>query len=573
MTINNNHFSNELNEKLSSAFTLSDMEIFVFPDLMYSLVLANIMSLVIWEWRKDSWFRNMKNKNFNYRVNRVKQFIIDNFIFNLDLETWGMTTKQKEMERFQNFIDMDVLRESNALFGYHGDKYYFDIDIRRHFGLDKYNDDIIPYWKTETVEAMNAFINRPEYNTGAGECVSLSALYAAALFIIAEIPLENIFLYATPLHSQNFIDIKGGVITNNRRILTKNMWYNGTSLTQKARRALENEKVTFVSHLTGFIHTIYEKATIDKGAYKTFKKSLSAYLNTHITPMIFTNFLRNHMKHRNLFQFMQIRQERKHYIEVEKIFHYEHSSKHSFTGNSRNALMKEIDGDEFSLCEINDRILLNDFEHFLTQNKKSTLEQLHQDMPKHFKPTSTEKIAEMFRDLHTFTRLSPRLPDSERNYQKQPVLEIITNENRHDIIQKVFRTTDYNPLSQLALYAYRDMDRIDWQPFIKAAVERNPVNLLALKGQNIPEAYRIINGLNNVSIYSENRLALPDEVWNFQSGDGIEKAILFAGFLVNEHKAKSVSININDKDVNLHLENRAFHFVSNKQLKKELRVG
>lgn len=34
----------ELLEKYSSAATLSDMEIFVFPELMYSLVLANIMS-------------------------------------------------------------------------------------------------------------------------------------------------------------------------------------------------------------------------------------------------------------------------------------------------------------------------------------------------------------------------------------------------------------------------------------------------------------------------------------------------------------------------------------------------
>ena len=31
-------------EKYSSAFTLSDMEIFIFPELFYPLVLADIMS-------------------------------------------------------------------------------------------------------------------------------------------------------------------------------------------------------------------------------------------------------------------------------------------------------------------------------------------------------------------------------------------------------------------------------------------------------------------------------------------------------------------------------------------------
>jgi hypothetical protein len=34
-------------EKYSSAFTLSDMEIFIFPELFYPLVLANIMSPVM----------------------------------------------------------------------------------------------------------------------------------------------------------------------------------------------------------------------------------------------------------------------------------------------------------------------------------------------------------------------------------------------------------------------------------------------------------------------------------------------------------------------------------------------
>ena len=38
-------------EEKSSACTLSDMEIFIFPDLMYALVLANILSPRLWAWR------------------------------------------------------------------------------------------------------------------------------------------------------------------------------------------------------------------------------------------------------------------------------------------------------------------------------------------------------------------------------------------------------------------------------------------------------------------------------------------------------------------------------------------
>ena len=200
--------------------------------------------------------RILRKKSFNTKANRIKQYIIQNYVFNLDLSTWGLTTKRSEIERFSDFFDMDLLKQSNALFGYEGDKYYFDIDIRKHFGLDKFNSDIIPYWKTETIEAMTAFRYKETFTTGAGECVSLSALYAAAMFVIGRIPLEKIFLIATPLHSQNFITEKEGLITNNRRIVTKNMWFNGTSLSEKARRALENEKVTIVSHISGYIHTL-----------------------------------------------------------------------------------------------------------------------------------------------------------------------------------------------------------------------------------------------------------------------------------------------------------------------------
>lgn len=144
-------------QKKSSAVSLSDMEMFVFPDLAFSLVLANILSPVLWRWRDDPWFEGIERKGPMARVNRLRQYIMDHFAFNLDLETWGLTTQQRELERFASFVDRDALAQSNALFGYEGDRYYFDIDIRTHFGLDKYTGDTIPYWKTETVEAMTAF--------------------------------------------------------------------------------------------------------------------------------------------------------------------------------------------------------------------------------------------------------------------------------------------------------------------------------------------------------------------------------------------------------------------------------
>ncbi len=100
---------NKTLEKYSSAFTFSDMEIFIFPDLFYPLLLANIMSEELWEWRDDPWFKDIEKKEFTYKANRVKQFIIQNYIFNLDLSTWGLTTKSKEINRFMIFLILDCL--------------------------------------------------------------------------------------------------------------------------------------------------------------------------------------------------------------------------------------------------------------------------------------------------------------------------------------------------------------------------------------------------------------------------------------------------------------------------------
>ena len=254
------------------------MEIFIFPDLMFSLVLANILSPRIWAWRDLEWFAGIRTMRPKKRLQRLRQHIMDNYVFNLDLDTWGLTDRRTELARFSRFMAPEEISASNALFGYHGDKYYYDIDIRRHFGLDKYSGDTIPYWKTETVEAMDAFRRKEGYSTGAGECVSLAGLYAAAAFVVCGLPLESIYLMATPLHSQNFIDADTGILTNNRRLVTRAMWANGTVISQQARRALEHERVTIVSHATGRIHLLYPEATISEAAYASFREKLRGFL-------------------------------------------------------------------------------------------------------------------------------------------------------------------------------------------------------------------------------------------------------------------------------------------------------
>ncbi|MDD5708580.1 MAG: hypothetical protein PHR35_21890, partial [Kiritimatiellae bacterium] len=355
-------------EQRSSAVTLSDMEVFIFPELIYSLTLANLMSPRIWSWLDAPWFDHVARLKPYRRIQRLKQYIMDHYVFNLDLDTWGMTTKARELARFADFIDADTLAQSNALFGYEGDKYYFDIDIRTHFGLNKYTEDVIPYWKTETVEAMDAFRFRPGFTTGAGECVSLAALYAAALFAVARIPLKDIFMMATPLHSQNFVDIEDGILINNRRLVTKAMWFNGSALSGQARRALENERVTLVAHESGCIHTIYGRATIAPEAYERFSRRLHDFLTTGITPENLGNFLRQSPACQSCFVMRWPMHGVDHYIDMSRVFAYEQNCKFRVTDDSRDKLMAEIEQAEFAREYFPGKIVFNDVEDFLRNN-------------------------------------------------------------------------------------------------------------------------------------------------------------------------------------------------------------
>lgn len=543
-------------EKLSSAFTLSDMEIFIFPDLLYALVLANIMSPEIWKWRDDNWFVGIGKMGPLKRIHRVKQYIMDHYTFNLDLDTWGLTDKQTELNRFSEFIDPEILASSNALFGYEGDKYYFDINIRHHFGLDKYNSDIIPYWKTETIEAMNAFRFKPGHETGAGECVSLACLYVAALFIVAGIPLEKMFMMGTPLHSQNFILSGDGILTNNRRILTKAMWFNGSEISSLARRALENEQVTLVAHPHGYIHSLYQEATIDPEQYRHFSEKLSRYLETKVTFEIFINFLRDYSRFQHLFQLEFIIYGSKKFIRLEKAFGFEHGSKNRLGDKTAARLLSDIEEDEVQHEPYESRVILSATDELFTGKSP---EIFIQELLAKFPELKSEQqfISAMKKFFHTL----PKLPSPEKNYSPPHHFTISPLQSREEIIHYLSglrhpTSSIQHPASNidLAFYAGRYMDSCDWEPFLKAAFERNPVSMSYFKNCELQTAYSELEKWPNESIYDGNRLALPDEVVNFKRGDGIEKAICLANIIGSRLKGEEI-----------HIEN--------KELKTTVRVG
>jgi hypothetical protein len=529
-------------EKYSSAMTLSDMEVFVFPELMYSLVLANIMSPVIWQWRQLDCFKKLEGKGAYRKLMRLKQFIIDEYEFNLDLETWGLTSKDVEVKRFEGFISPDELARSNALFGYHGDKYYFDVDIRRHFGLDKYDSDAIPYWKTETVEAMNAFRLKDGYTTAAGECVSLAALYAAAAFIVCEIPLEDIYMILTPLHSQNFIDVQDGVLTNNRRLVTKTMWFNGTEISNKAQRALRNENVTIVAHNTGYIHCLYRDVTIDEERYRQFAGKLDAYLSAELSLAIFANFLRSSHHYQKFFQICRDCRKQPQFAKAEVLFHYEHGSNYRVADATFDKLLAEVSDEDFVPYQLPGRIRCDQLAEFMEGQKPDLRNAMGRAAFKRFVEPIIPDAEQFVNELADFVHTEAKLPAPDKNFLPPDPIEISVEHSREQIIDYLQHKRRSSTTADLAFYAYRDMASCDWLPFIKAAVERNPVSVRMAGDMSLEQVYAWLGQMNDASIYDQQRLAQPDEVANYKTGDGLEKAFVLANIIRQRDPTQDIEL-------------------------------
>ena len=559
-------------EKYTSAITLSDMEVFVFPELMYSLVLANIMSPVIWRWRDLDCFRKLEGKSSYKKLMRLKQFIMDEYEFNLDLETWGLTSRQKELKRFEEFISPEDVAKSNALFGYHGDKYYFDVDIRRHFGLDKYDSDIIPYWKTETVEAMDAFHFKKGYKSGAGECVSLAALYAAATFVVCRIPLKDIYMILTPLHSQNFIDVNDGVLTNNRRIVTKTMWFNGTAISNKAQRALRNEQATIVAHNSGYVHCFYDNATIDKESYSFFTNQLSDYLSAKITTLVLANFLRSHPQYQKYFQFCceHCRGGQK-FVKTEVLFHYEHDSRFRVADDTFEKLLMEVSDEDILSYKLVDRMCCRQLCTFIEYENIDIHSRTGKAALKKYLNHFIPEIDDFIRELVDFIRVEPKLPGFDKNFIQTEPINFMPDLTREQIIDYLHHIRGRNTTAELAFYAYRDMQTCDWEPFVKASIERNPVSVEMLQDKSIDEVYQWLSQIENTSIYEGKRLAQPDEVANYLRGDGLEKAFLLANIIRQKDPQIEFQIQVDNSEVVLTAQ-RQFIFKSGKNLKKQVQI-
>ena len=116
------------------------------------------------------------------------------------------------------------------------------------------------------------------------------------------------------------------------------------------------------------------------------------------------------------------------------------------------------------------------------------------------------------------------------------------------------------------------MQSCDWRPFIKAAVERNPVSVQMVDSKSIEEVYHWLQQMDSISIYDDKRLAQPDELANYGTGDGLEKAFLLANVIHQKSPQQDIRITV-DNDAVVLKGSGEYRFASDKCLRKAISIS
>jgi hypothetical protein len=88
---------------------------------------------------------------------------------------------------------------------------------------------------------------------------------------------------------------------------------------------------------------------------------------------------------------------------------------------------------------------------------------------------------------------------------------------------------------------------------------------------SVENVYAWLGQMNVISIYDGKRLAQPDEVANYRTGDGLEKAFLLANIIRQREPQQDIEMIADNSGVILKGE-REYRFASDKALKKHVRI-
>ncbi len=257
------------------------------------------------------------------------------------------------------------------------------------------------------------------------------------------------------------------------------------------------------------------------------------------------------------------------FIKAEVLFHYEHGSNFRIADGTFDKLIGEVSNEDYSLHKASDRLCCEQLMAFIEYERIDFHKRADRDRLENYLKAFLPDAEAFADDLFDFLYMEARLPSEQKNYIPVPPIEISIAQSRQEIIDYLQSVRSENATADLAFYAYRDMDTCDWAPFVKAALERNPVSIEETKDKSIGQICDWLNHMPDESIYEGNRLAQPDEVANFGTGDGIEKAILLADIIASRQPQQRMELTVDGRHVVLKAD-AEYTFTSNKSLAKRL---
>jgi hypothetical protein len=288
--------------------------------------------------------------------------------------------------------------------------------------------------------------------------------------------------------------------------------------------------------------------------------------------LIFANFLRCNPAYQKYFQLCRDCRGNPQFIRAEVLFHYEHGSKYRIADATHEKLIAEVSDEDFVSSELPGRIRCDLICEFITQNKIDVRNTDGRAALTRFLESAMPDARRFVEELADFVHTEPKLPSPEKNYLSAPAIEIGVDWTREEIVDYLGKLRNRSATADLAFYAFRDMGTCDWAPFIKAAVERSPVSLAIAEPMSVDEVYAWLKKMDGVSIYDGKRLAYPDEVANYNTGDGLEKAFFLANVIRQRFPQEDIDIAVGDSRIVLKGAGE-YRFASSKGLKKKIHIS
>ena len=308
-------------------------------------------------------------------------------------------------------------------------------------------------------------------------------------------------------------------------------------------------------------------------AYKDLVQKLRSFLSADLNMLMFTNFLRERSQFQKYVQFCKDCHGKAKFITAEDLYAHEHGSNYRIADQTHEKLLAEIEEDEvFRNYPLQGRIRCDQLDEFIRNNKIDLHNANGRDNFVQYLSSYIANAKELVDSLADFLQTEPKLPSIEKDYQSSKCICLPVGSKREEIIEYLESIRKECVTADLAFYAYRDMTRCEWEPFLKAAVQRSPVSIEAAKNMSIDEVFNWLNQMENASIYDSTRLAQPDEVANYNRGDGIEKAFTLANILMHRRQDEEIILEIAGSDVVVKNSSQ-YRFASTKNLHKQLVIS